>query len=219
MTTFKSKELLDLPNLISLSRIILGPLILIILATGTSKSIVVASAVLVIAGLTDALDGYLARKRGQITRLGIVLDPVADKIFALFLLVSLVLFRDLPYWLAAVILGRDLIILTGGVILSHRAEIALPSNITGKYTFASIAVLLGCFLIGDRFGIRIMMPIVLVLTVASLLSYSRVFRTIAGGGRPTPYEDTRVTRYLRLSATAVVSIVIVIGWITQLLQA
>jgi len=217
VTHFKPSELFELPNLVSLSRIALGPLMLLTLSWESSRSTILAAAIMILAGISDGLDGYLARRRGQVTAFGVALDPIADKAFALFLLVGLFLFRDIPIWLLAVLLGRDLLILIGGVYLTRKFDVSLPSNITGKYTFASISVLLGAYIIEYRFGIQLMIPITLLLSVASVISYGAVFCSVFAGKQPKPFEDTKRTRAARLAVTIVLSAVFVVGWFREFL--
>lgn len=75
-----------------------------------------ALALLVLAGLSDALDGFLARRYGWLTRLGAVLDPVADKLFVVSVFVVFGLKGGLPWWLIALVVGRDLVIVCGAIV-------------------------------------------------------------------------------------------------------
>ena len=93
---------LQIPNLVSLSRIAMVPFLGYYLARGDDRSTLICAILMIVAGITDGLDGYLARRLGQISKLGIALDPVADKIFAGALVLLLIFYRDFPIWLAAV---------------------------------------------------------------------------------------------------------------------
>jgi CDP-diacylglycerol--glycerol-3-phosphate 3-phosphatidyltransferase len=109
---------MNLPNSITMSRIIMIPLLLWILSPhfpwrgpeGTQE--LVASILFVMASITDGLDGYLARKRGQITTMGMLLDPLADKIMITAALVALVAYNPeiVKVWIAVVIIGREFLI-------------------------------------------------------------------------------------------------------------
>ena len=189
----------------------MGPLLLAILWRNGPYSTLYAVVLLLASGFTDALDGYLARKQNRITALGIMLDPLADKLFALCVVIGLLLFRELPFWLFAVIVGRDLIILIGGLYLTSRAKISLPSNLSGKYAFAATAVYLGCYLIDYDFGRMLMLPVMLMLIAASMISYGLVFQSVIRDGRPKLFEDTSITRYLRLTATIAISAAVLVG--------
>jgi len=107
----------NLPNSITMSRIVMIPLLLWILsphfpwqADGAQE--IVASVLFILASMTDGLDGYLARKRGQITTMGMLLDPLADKIMVTAALIQLVAYNPqvVKVWIAVVIIGREFLI-------------------------------------------------------------------------------------------------------------
>ncbi len=195
-------ELWRLPNLLSLSRIAITPVIGYFLWKGDDTSTLICAILLIVAGVTDSLDGMLARRMGLVSNLGKTLDPLADKAMAAALLVLLVLFRDLPLWLAAIIVGRDLLILVGGLVLLRGKKVTVSSNITGKYTFTAIAALLGSYVIRFDWGITVLTPITVALIALSTVLYARVFIKVkCGEGVPT-FEDRPSYRYARLAALA-----------------
>ena len=109
---------MNLPNSITMSRIVMIPLLLWILSPhfplqgpGGQQEIF-ASVLFILASITDGLDGYLARKRGQITTMGMLLDPLADKIMVTAALVQLVAYNPqvVKVWIAVVIIGREFLI-------------------------------------------------------------------------------------------------------------
>lgn len=107
----------NLPNYISLTRIASVPLLIWILSTSRFSSQhgqkeLLASAIFILASITDGLDGYLARRRGQITTLGMLLDPLADKLLIAAAFITLVQFnpRIVPAWMAVVIIGREFLV-------------------------------------------------------------------------------------------------------------
>lgn len=112
---FRKINDMNLPNILTLLRIILVPVIVILLI---QESYAKALVVFVIAGLTDALDGALARLLNKQTELGSFLDPLADKILLSTSFISLAIFSLIPGWLAVIVISRDFIILVGIVILS-----------------------------------------------------------------------------------------------------
>jgi CDP-diacylglycerol--glycerol-3-phosphate 3-phosphatidyltransferase len=109
---------LNLPNSITLSRIVMIPLLLWILsphflwrgASGAQE--LIASILFILASITDGVDGYLARRRGQITTMGILLDPLADKIMVTAAFIALVAYNPgvVKVWIAVVIIGREFLI-------------------------------------------------------------------------------------------------------------
>jgi CDP-diacylglycerol--glycerol-3-phosphate 3-phosphatidyltransferase len=108
----------NLPNYITLTRIAAIPLLIWILCTPrfsserTGEREILASAVFILASITDGIDGYLARKRGQITTMGILLDPLADKLLIAAAFIALVQFNPalVPAWMAVVIIGREFLV-------------------------------------------------------------------------------------------------------------
>ena len=106
---------MNIPNFLSLLRIILVPVIVIFLIQDSyAKALIAFTA----AGLTDALDGTLARLMNQQTELGAFLDPLADKILLSTSFISLSIFGLIPGWLTVIVISRDFIILLGIIILS-----------------------------------------------------------------------------------------------------
>ncbi len=201
------KDLLQIPNLVSLSRIILAPLVGYFLWKNDDRSTLICLSLLVLAGVSDGLDGYLARRLKKVSPLGIALDPVADKIFAGLLIVFLVLFRDLPLWLATVVVGRDLLILAGGTILLKKKHLTVPSNLTGKYTFTVIIFLLGSYIIRFPFGITLYTYLTVIMTAASIIIYGRVFMFIRNGQPAPEFVDRPVFKTGRsLLSLALISI-------------
>ncbi|UCD65097.1 MAG: CDP-alcohol phosphatidyltransferase family protein [Candidatus Zixiibacteriota bacterium] len=199
----------QIPNLISLSRIVLIPFVGYFLAQGDDRSTLVCAVLLIVAGVTDGLDGYLARRLNQVSRLGIALDPVADKIFAGALVVLLILYRDFPLWLAAAIVGRDLLILVAGLVLLRGKEMVVPSNITGKYTFFVIALLLGSYTINFQFGIWLTTLFTVVLLILSTAIYVRVFNRVRVGKAAPVFRDKPVYKFMRIGALVAGSAVFV----------
>lgn len=192
------------PNLVSLSRVLITPFVGYFLAQDDANSTLICAALLIAASITDGIDGYLARRLNMRSGLGLILDPLADKLFAAVLLIELVLFRGLPVWLAAVIVGRDLLIALAGLFVLRRRKVSPASNITGQYTFFSIVLLLGFYVVRFRFGIWLFSVITLVLIVLSLANYGYRFSRIL---RELPIEssqDRRLFRFLRVAVTTLI---------------
>lgn len=125
------------PNLISLCRVLPIPLIYWSFERAFDM---LAIGLLTFSLLTDAADGYLARRFGWQSRWGVIFDPVADKILIGSLSVFLVLYRDFPVWMAGLILFRDAAIVAAGVFLFlKRARMVVPSNRMGKLTTVATA--------------------------------------------------------------------------------
>lgn len=123
---------LNLPNKITLARIFIVPLIVVFLIRPSGWSSTIAGALFIIASLTDWLDGHLARSRNQVTDLGKMLDPIADKILVAAGLIPLVALGRVPVWMAVVLLGREFAV-TGLRFISLSEGLSIPSSRMGKY--------------------------------------------------------------------------------------
>ena len=133
--------MLRLPNLISLARLLAAPFVAWLLYAGRFHE---ALLVLLLAGVSDWLDGYSARKLGMTNRLGIVLDPLADKVLMVTVFVCMGLLHLIPWWLFVAVVVRDLVIVTGALllrILRNRRQF-LPSMMGKVSTFFQMVLAL-----------------------------------------------------------------------------
>jgi cardiolipin synthase len=128
------QQLRTVPNLLSLLRLALVPVFLVLILNGFNLEAVV---VLIVASVTDYLDGYFARKLNQETRLGQLLDPAADRLYIFATLIGLSVVGYIPIWLPMIVIGRDLLLLFTYPILASRGYGPLPVHYLGKAgTFA-----------------------------------------------------------------------------------
>jgi CDP-diacylglycerol--glycerol-3-phosphate 3-phosphatidyltransferase len=130
---------LNWPNKITLIRIFLVPILLVFLMSPHGWYPMIAATIFVIAAFTDWLDGHLARSTNQITRLGQLLDPIADKLLVTSALVSLVGRQVVPAWLVAIILCRELGI-TGLRALAADSHIIIAADVCGKYKMVFLII-------------------------------------------------------------------------------
>lgn len=129
-TEVQSDRIVTVPNAISLLRLLGVPLFLwLVLGPHADGWAVV---LLVVSGATDWLDGYVARRTGQITRLGQLLDPIADRLYIAATLLGLWLRGIVPGWLVLVLLGRDLVLAGYLAVLKRRGVTGLPVHFLGK---------------------------------------------------------------------------------------
>jgi CDP-diacylglycerol--glycerol-3-phosphate 3-phosphatidyltransferase len=98
---------MNIPNSLTIFRIILIPIFIVVMLTGIPHGDYLAAVIFVIAAVTDSIDGYLARKWKQVTKLGIILDPLADKLLIASALIVLVELGKIPSWMVIVIIGRE----------------------------------------------------------------------------------------------------------------
>lgn len=133
MTTVSSR-IVTVPNALSLFRLLLIPVFLIFLLT---HEYLMALITLVVSSATDFVDGFVARRFNQVSRLGQLLDPAADRLFIFSTLIGLAWGGFVPWWLAGVIIARDVFLLTLGVVLANHGYGPLPVHHLGKMgTFA-----------------------------------------------------------------------------------
>jgi cardiolipin synthase (CMP-forming) len=129
-----SGRVLTIPNVISMLRLALVPVFAVLIVRGED---VWALAVLAVSGATDWLDGMIARRLHQVSRLGTMLDPAADRLFILVTLIGLVWRGAIPLWLVVVLVSRDLLLLSLMPALARRGYGTLPVHFAGKAaTFA-----------------------------------------------------------------------------------
>lgn len=126
---------LTIPNAISVARLVGVPLFLWLLLVAEAD--VWAFLVLVLGGASDWLDGYLARRLNQFSRVGEILDPLIDRLYIAATLVGLALREFIPWWLLAILVLRDVLLVALLPILRRRGRISLPVTYVGKTgTFA-----------------------------------------------------------------------------------
>jgi cardiolipin synthase len=134
-----SQELRSVPNLLSLLRLLLVPVFLWLLL---ADYLVWALVILALAGASDWLDGVIARKFNQVTELGKVLDPAADRLYIFATLIGLTINGNIPLWLAVVIIARDVMLLLVYPMLATHGYGPLPVHFLGKAgTFALLYAL------------------------------------------------------------------------------
>lgn len=170
---------LNIPNLISLGRVILVPIVFWLLLTGETQ---LAFLLFVIAGISDGVDGFLAKRYGWTTELGAYLDPLADKLLIVSIFVALGFKAALPSWLVIAVVSRDILIVTG-VVLSWLLDrpMRIKPAVVSKVNTLSQIVLAGTVLADDGFGLGLettritLVWITGILTIASLATYLRTW--------------------------------------------
>lgn len=134
-------RLATLPNLLSATRVVLLPGVLWLLHRPDPESDRWAIVLLLVAGATDLLDGWLARRRHAVSPSGKVVDPLADKILIGGLLVYLVLERGFPVWFLILLLARDVALMAGAWLFYNRERIVFAADWTGKGTTFFVSLL------------------------------------------------------------------------------
>ena len=182
---------MNLPNAITLGRIFLVPLLVVVLLTASGRPFLginrelLGAAIFAVASLTDWLDGYLARRRQQVTGFGQWMDPLADKLLVTAALISLVQMNLAPAWMVAVILGREFSVTVLRSIAHARGQ-TLPASPIGKVKMVAqvVAILVLILSLGQPREVFIVGSIALwVATITAIISavdYSRRFNAMLG---------------------------------------
>jgi CDP-diacylglycerol--glycerol-3-phosphate 3-phosphatidyltransferase len=174
---------LNLPTVLTLSRIVLIPVFIFTVY----QHPIFGAVIFAIASITDFLDGYLARRSGEITKFGIILDPIADKFLVISALIVLVDIKRLAVWIAITIIVREFLV-TGLRVVALSKDIVIPAEIGGKIkTTLQIVAILCLILKESNFDINffgfydlydvglVLIWIALVLSIISGVRYTVSF--------------------------------------------
>lgn len=179
---------LNLPNLLTVLRIMLVPVLVVALLGNTPSGDVLAAVVFALASLTDFVDGYLARTRDSITTFGKLMDPLADKLLIVGALLSLVSLHRLEGWVAMVIIARELAVT---VLRANAGQsgVVIEASMFGKVkTCVQIAAILAVIAVhGSPLWVSPLVYLMVAITVLSGLDYFRQ------ATRPTSSDATRVS--------------------------
>ena len=178
---------MNVPNILSLARIILTPLFIILLLFADFKMAkVFALLVFAIAAITDAYDGYLARKYNQITPEGKFLDPLADKILVLSAFISFAFINIIDFWMVGIIIFRDLFVTGLRFIMSSRGFEFVTSKLS-KYKTAfqlTIIILTLIFISIEGLDINIFIPTIVLIKeykiIYILTAFTAIFTAYTG---------------------------------------
>ncbi|MHB9094224.1 MAG: CDP-diacylglycerol--glycerol-3-phosphate 3-phosphatidyltransferase [Eubacteriales bacterium] len=179
---------MNLANRITLVRIVLVPVLLLILSIKINHGEYLAAAVFILAASTDGLDGYLARKRKEVTRLGKFMDPLADKLLVSAALISLVELREISAWVAFIIIGREFAV-TGLRAIAAADGMVISASKLGKVkTVSQIVAIVFLFIHDFPFDLlnipvgKFAMGVAVFFTIWSGLDYFRRARHLLKAG-------------------------------------
>ena len=169
-------KLKHIPNILSTFRLILVfVFVAVYFCLDPAYSLRVALCIFVLAGITDIIDGYLARRYNWISDLGKILDPLADKMMQCAALVCLMISGLIPLWFGIPFILKELLMLIGGLFMMQERKIIVVSNIAGKFAALFFYVTVGLvMLIGPKLGeitTNVLCAISLALTVTAFVVY------------------------------------------------
>ena len=170
---------LNLPNALTLLRIFLVPFLVVVLLTKFEGREIVALAIFLTATVTDFLDGWLARRRGEITTLGTLLDPIADKLLISAAFISLVEVGLVPAWIAVVVVGREFAV-TGLRAIAADQGVIIAASAWGKLKMASQIAAISILIFSERYDFlavpgRVALWVVVVIALGSGAQYFAIF--------------------------------------------
>jgi len=167
----------NLPNALTLVRIFAVPVLVALLMT---KNMLVAALIFLAASLTDLLDGYLARKRGQITTLGVLLDPVADKLLISSAFISLIEYGIVEAWMVVIIVGREFAV-SGLRSIASTQGFTISASELGKLKMVAQVTAITLLILGHQ-EFPIVYPLgqyalyaVVLFAIVSAIDYFRTF--------------------------------------------
>jgi CDP-diacylglycerol--glycerol-3-phosphate 3-phosphatidyltransferase len=186
---------LNLPNALTLVRILLVPVLVVALTVETPGGSTIAAIVFALAALTDGLDGYIARSRQAVTTFGKVMDPVADKLMIAAALISLVSLDRLAAWVAMVIIAREFAV-SGLRIAAGQQGVVIPASMLGKAkTIVQVVAVLALIAVGDPGAawVDALVYAMVVITVVSgadyFLNFRRRLEEVASARRSRPSQS------------------------------
>ena len=178
---------LNLPNTLTLLRILLVPVVVVALLDETPNGDTIAAGVFALAAVTDGLDGYIARSRGAITTFGKLMDPIADKLLITAALVALVSLQRLDAWVAMVIIAREFAV-TGLRGVAAEQGVVIQASWLGKLkTILQVAAIIALIATDPApVGVDILVYVAVAVTVVSGVDYFFGLRKMLASKVPTP---------------------------------
>jgi len=184
------EDALNLPNLLTMGRILVIPVVLLLLDRGTPEDCLIAALVYSAAALTDLIDGWLARRMGVVSVLGKFLDPLADKLLVMAVLVYMVPMGRMPEWAVVLLIAREISV-TGLRSIASSEGVVIAAGDEGKSKTALQMVGILCLLLGYPYHLtlgpidlgevdlvvvgRALIYVSLVFSLVSAFSYTRLF--------------------------------------------
>jgi len=163
-----STRIFTIPNIITMFRILLlAPFSFFLWHNNWPLVAILA----VIGFFSDYLDGIFARKLNQISKLGKILDPLADKLTFACVLIILYMKHELPLWLVLIVVGRDVTIIVGGILYHRKHKVVVTSNLIGKMTANVVALMLVSYIFNIVTLERIFTVLTVIFMIISSLSY------------------------------------------------
>lgn len=170
---------MNIPNILSLFRMVLVPCFVAAFFSKHEYAMLISAGIYALAGVTDVLDGIIARRFNMITKLGKILDPLADKLMTITVFICITIRGIIPWWVILLLFAKDALQVIGGVKLYREISSVFAANYMGKAT--TVFLVLGGILIMifensiPQFAKSIFIAIALVMSLLAFLSYLKQY--------------------------------------------
>ena len=162
---------MNLPNLLTTIRFLLIPLFVYVFFHQGESNILYATYIFILAGITDVLDGYVARKYDLITKWGQAMDPLADKLSMIAVFISLAIVKILPLWIIVIILAREITILIGSLFVYFTGHDIIFPNRFGKLATFCLYSTAAASILSVSFFDKLFLSFAIPLTLLSAIDY------------------------------------------------
>ncbi|MBU5592348.1 CDP-diacylglycerol--glycerol-3-phosphate 3-phosphatidyltransferase [Clostridium sp. MSJ-4] len=164
---------MNIPNMLTIFRLLLIPVFLVVFFSNVPNYLLYSIVVFLVAGATDVLDGYIARKYDMVTKWGIVLDPLADKLMLLTVLFSLSYKGIIPYSIFIIVCSKEVLMIISGIFL-YKKDTVIPSNFFGKASTVLFYVSILTVAFNKNIG-KILLDIAVISAIIALINYAIIY--------------------------------------------
>lgn len=160
---------MNIPNILTMIRFLLIPIFYIVYFSSIDNHFVISIIIFLVSGITDVLDGYIARKYDMVTKWGTLLDPLADKLMLLTVLFCLSRTDVIPIWIFILILGKEGLMILGGLLLLKKQTV-IAAKYYGKAATLFFYLSIGIMVFNSSLG-TIIMYVAILLTFFAFFNY------------------------------------------------
>ncbi len=177
MVTLNGGELMNIPNLITIFRLFLIPVFLMVFHSNIENNILYGGLIFILAGISDVLDGFIARRYNLTTKLGTFLDPFADKLMSFAVLISFTMKGLVPLWILVPIIIKEILMITAGLLMYFsKDKRVIPSNRYGKLATLSLYASITTIVLKlPPDIIRFFLIITLLLNIVAFYNYLKIY--------------------------------------------
>lgn len=168
-----NQRIMNLPNILTLFRIFLIPIFVLVFFSSITHSLLISVIIFLLAGLSDVLDGYIARKNNLVTKWGMVADPLADKLMLLTTLTCLTIKSLVPFLIVGMVAAKEIFMIISGMLL-YKNDTVIPSNIFGKLTTILFYLSISTIYFNKEIGVYFLY-IAFISTIVALINYLVIY--------------------------------------------